>query len=68
MYRKFGMIIRKLSVNRYHADDIQGYWLPFTNNREFRNNPIIFEKAKGLFYYLQDGKEVLDGISGLWYL
>lgn len=42
------------------------YLMPFTANRQFQNNPKIFTSAKGLYYYTQDGKQILDGMSGLW--
>lgn len=42
------------------------YWMPFTNNRSFKKNPKIISRADGVFYYTDDGKELYDGISGLW--
>lgn len=45
---------------------LSNYWLPFTHHRAFVKNPKIISSAKGVYYYLEDGKEVLDGISGLW--
>jgi len=40
--------------------------MPFTHNRAFKNDPKLFTAAKNQFYYLEDGSEILDGISGLW--
>ncbi|SMF13311.1 beta-alanine--pyruvate transaminase [Tistlia consotensis] len=42
------------------------HWLPFTNNRLFRQEPQVFAKAEGVRYWTHDGREVLDGSSGLF--
>ena len=43
------------------------YWMPFTDNRKFKGFPRkVFERASGVYYYLEDGTPILDGISGLW--
>ena len=41
-------------------------WLPFTPNRQFKASPRLIHKAQGMFYETMEGKEILDGISGLW--
>ena len=41
-------------------------WLPFTPNRDFKLDPKILSRAKGMFYYAPDGREILDGSSGLF--
>lgn len=42
------------------------YWLPFTSNRAFKNNPRIITAAKGHYYTAADGRQIFDGLSGLW--
>ncbi|MDQ8032314.1 MAG: aspartate aminotransferase family protein [Bordetella sp.] len=42
------------------------YWLPFTSNRRFKRNPVVFSGAQDMYYFRPDGSEVLDGIAGLW--
>src|SRR5258708_28494220 len=44
----------------------QSYWMPFTTNASFKKNPRLFASAKGMYYTTTDGREVLDGTSGLW--
>ncbi|ASC63270.1 aspartate aminotransferase family protein [Achromobacter denitrificans] len=44
----------------------EAYWLPFTSNRRFKRNPVIFSGAQDMYYFRPDGSEVLDGIAGLW--
>ena len=45
---------------------MEKHWLPFTPNRDFHAEPKLFSRAKGVFYYTPDGREVLDGASGLF--
>ena len=45
---------------------LDNYWLPFTPNKKFKANPRLLTSAKGMFYKSDDGREVLDGIAGLW--
>lgn len=47
-------------------DDLAAYWMPFTPNKDFKANPRILESADGLYYKTSDGRDVIDGSSGLW--
>src|SRR6218665_2189584 len=52
-----------------HAEEIQGldeFWMPFTDNRYFKSNPRLLSSAKGMYYRTPDGRDILDGTSGLW--
>ena len=40
--------------------------MPFTANRQFKANPRLLARAKGMYYSTADGREVLDGVAGLW--
>ncbi len=42
------------------------FWMPFTASRQFRRAPRIVAKASGMFYWTLDGREILDGVAGLW--
>ena len=41
-------------------------WLPFTPNRDFLEDPKLFSRASGICYYDDQGREILDGVSGLF--
>jgi beta-alanine--pyruvate transaminase len=41
-------------------------WMPFTANRQFKAHPRLLTQAKGMYYTTSDGKQILDGTSGLW--
>ncbi len=45
---------------------MDAYWMPFTANRQFKKNPRLFVKAAGMHYQTDDGRQVLDGVAGLW--
>jgi beta-alanine--pyruvate transaminase len=58
-------------VDRRHWDqsnrpDLSAFWMPFTANRRFKADPRLLVAAKGMYYRTEDGREVLDGTSGLW--
>jgi beta-alanine--pyruvate transaminase len=46
--------------------DLEAYWMPFTGNRYFKQNPRMIERAEGMYCYTSDGKKLLDGVAGLW--
>jgi beta-alanine--pyruvate transaminase len=46
--------------------DLSFNWLPFTPNRDFRRDPKILARAKGMYYYDPAGRPILDGSSGLF--
>ena len=46
--------------------DLQSYWMPFTANRQFKRDPRFVVEAQGMYYTTHDGRQVLDGVSGLW--
>ncbi|HEY9065091.1 MAG TPA: aspartate aminotransferase family protein [Burkholderiaceae bacterium] len=45
---------------------LAAHWMPFTGNREFKANPRIITGAQGAYYTTSDGRQVFDGLSGLW--
>jgi beta-alanine--pyruvate transaminase len=47
-------------------NDLDAFWMPFTDNRYFKSNPRLLVSAKGMFYQTVDGREVLDATAGLW--
>lgn len=46
--------------------DLDAFWMPFTPNRQFKALPRLVVSAEGVAYRTTDGREVLDGTSGLW--
>jgi beta-alanine--pyruvate transaminase len=48
------------------TNNLDAFWMPFTANRQFKNAPRLLVSAKGMYYTSDDGRQVLDGTSGLW--
>ena len=46
--------------------DLDAFWMPFTANRQFKGNPRMLARAEGMHYWTADGREVMDGVAGLW--
>ncbi|HMD73769.1 MAG TPA: aspartate aminotransferase family protein [Steroidobacteraceae bacterium] len=46
--------------------ELDAFWMPFTANRQFKANPRLLVRAEGMRYWTADGREVLDGVAGLW--
>lgn len=49
-----------------HASSLDAFWMPFTANRQFKARPRLLESAEGMYYKDVDGRQILDGTSGLW--
>ncbi|PHS20125.1 MAG: aspartate aminotransferase family protein [Kangiella sp.] len=45
---------------------LDSYWMPFTGNRDFKQDPRIIVSAEGKYYQSADGQQIYDGLSGLW--
>jgi len=55
-----------MAYDRDNRPDLSHHWMPFTANRQFKAAPRLLVSAKGMHYRSEDGREVLDGTSGLW--
>ena len=40
--------------------------MPYTGNRQFKRDPRMIVAADGVYFIDDDGRRVLDGLSGLW--
>ena len=47
-------------------EELQAYWMPFTANRQFKSDPRLVVGADRMHFTLADGRQLLDGIAGLW--
>jgi beta-alanine--pyruvate transaminase len=46
--------------------DLEALWMPFTPNRQFKAKPRLLARASGMHYWTPDGRQILDGVAGLW--
>ena len=47
-------------------NNLEAFWMPFTANRQFKQNPRMLVGAKDMHYTSADGRQILDGTAGLW--
>lgn len=48
------------------SEQLDSYWMPYTGNRQFKEDPRIIVSAKGSYYTDDRGRQIFDGLSGLW--
>ena len=46
--------------------ELDAFWMPFTAARQFKKAPRILARSAGMYYWDDKGRQVLDGVSGLW--
>jgi beta-alanine--pyruvate transaminase len=49
-----------------HPEHMDAFWMPFSANRQFKDNPRLLASAEGMYYKSTDGRSILDGTGGLW--
>jgi beta-alanine--pyruvate transaminase len=47
-------------------NNLDAFWMPYTANKAFKANPRMLASASGMYYYTPEGREILDGVAGLW--
>ena len=53
-------------MNESRPQSMSAFWMPFTNNRDFKSDPRLLVSAAGMYYRDVDGNQILDGTAGLW--
>ncbi len=48
------------------APPLGAFWMPFTANRQFKAKPRLLARASGMHYWTAEGRQILDGVAGLW--
>lgn len=47
-------------------NDLDAHFMPFTAQRSFKKKPRMLTKAKGMYYYDDVGRQLIDASAGLW--
>ncbi len=55
-----------MNSSRPEPSTLEPYWMPFTDNRKFKQAPRMVTSAKGMYYADADGRQILDGLATLW--
>ncbi|MEM7239294.1 MAG: aminotransferase class III-fold pyridoxal phosphate-dependent enzyme [Pseudomonadota bacterium] len=48
------------------ANSLEEHWMPFTGNRDFKENPRLLVQGTGMYYTDHKGGQVIDGSSALF--
>ena len=48
------------------STSLDAFWMPYTANRQFKKAPRLLVRAQGMHYWDSEGRQVLDGVAGLW--
>ena len=54
------------SNDHLRPNDLDAHFMPFTAQKSFKRKPRMIAGAKGMYYYSDDGREMLDASAGLW--
>jgi beta-alanine--pyruvate transaminase len=46
--------------------ELEAHWMPYTGNRQFKDDPRLIVEADGAYYIDDRGRRIFDGLSGLW--
>ena len=47
-------------------EELEAHWMPYTGNRQFKDDPRMLVAAEGIYYLDYRGRRIMDGLSGLW--
>ncbi len=53
-------------LQKFATNSLEQHWMPFSNNREFKNEPRLIVKSEGMRMWDHKGGEIIDGSSGLF--
>ncbi|MEP5764300.1 MAG: aspartate aminotransferase family protein [Halieaceae bacterium] len=54
------------STQHLTRQELEAHWMPYTGNRQFKDDPRMIVGAEGAYYIDDRGRRIFDGLSGLW--
>ena len=57
---------RMPETQKLTRQELEAHWMPYTGNRQFKDDPRMIVAADGIYFIDDKGRRVLDGLSGLW--
>lgn len=60
------MTSMSIDTRKLTREQLEAHWMPYTGNRQFKADPRIIVGASGVHFIDDRGRQVLDGLSGLW--
>ncbi len=50
----------------FAANSLERHWMPFTSNRDFKEEPRLIVRSEGMYLWNQHGARLIDGSAGLF--
>ena len=50
----------------YLCTDLENHWMPFTDNKSFKQEPRLLVRGEGIYVWNDKGERLIDGSSGLF--
>jgi beta-alanine--pyruvate transaminase len=66
MSDQHGNILSSAYDNSNMQNSMEEFWMPFTPQKWFKENPRMMVSAEGMYYKDQHDRQILDGAAGLW--
>jgi beta-alanine--pyruvate transaminase len=60
------MLTKELATTVSVPNDLEAFWMPFTANKHFKQEPRLIAGAKDMHFTAVDGRQILDATAGLW--
>jgi beta-alanine--pyruvate transaminase len=51
---------------QYSVNTLEYQWMPFTSNRDFKEDPKLLVRGEGVYVWSHKGTKIIDGSSGLF--
>ncbi|MFO0198863.1 MAG: aspartate aminotransferase family protein, partial [Alphaproteobacteria bacterium] len=48
-------------INVPRPNNLDAFWMPYSDNKYFKDRPRMLARAEGMHYYTPEGREILDG-------
>jgi beta-alanine--pyruvate transaminase len=55
-----------MTTTQFTREQLEAHWMPYTGNRQFKRDPRMIVAAEGVHLIDDQGRKILDGLSGLW--
>ena len=62
----FISVSNAITNRRSSRTSLENHWMPFTDNKSFKQEPRLLVKGEGIYVWNNKGERLIDGSSGLF--